>query len=169
MRLLTHMFSCQPDLFFLFFWGDWQDLISCAQYFALSSISLFMWCTHQALAASSDCQPPREAGIIGRKLFNGTGSFMRVKGRFTAWFPLVSATTLHHTTIFSTLILFGWLLRGEDTFADDISLRMAIFLGNTEHVHDTVLFADFLKKEMRHIALVSEQENIKPLNCLIHR
>lgn len=103
----------KPAFFFL---RDCWDLISCAQYFALSSVSPFMRRTHQVLAASSDCQPPREAGGIGRKLFNGTGSFMWVKGRFTAWFPLVSAATLHHNTIFSALIPFGWLLRGEDRY-----------------------------------------------------
>jgi len=139
--------SARPLPWSSFFWRDWQDLISCAEYFALSSISPFMRCTHRALAASSDCQPSREAGIIGRKLFNGIGSFMWAKGRLTAWFPLVSAATLHHATIFSTLIRFGWLLRREDTFADDISLRLAILLENPEQVDDTALLADLLKKE----------------------
>lgn len=40
---------------------------------------------------------------------------------------------------------FGLIAKGEDTFADDISLRIAVFLGNPEHIDDTVLFADFLK------------------------
>jgi len=39
------------------------------------------------------------------------------------------------------------LLRREDTFADDISLRLAILLENPEQVDDTALLADLLKKE----------------------
>lgn len=52
-------------------------------------------------------------------------------------------------------------------FADYISLRMAIYLGNPERVDDTVLSADFLRQEIRYIALISEQDKIKQLNCLI--
>lgn len=72
--------------------------------------------------------------------------------------------TAPHYHFFNT-ILSGWWPRGKAAFAEDISLRMAIFLGNSECVDDRVLSADFLTQEIRHIALVYEQDKIKQLNC----
>lgn len=159
------MFSCQPDLCLelTFIWGDWQDLINCAQYSALSSASLFMQCTHWALAASSDCQYPREAGA-GRKSSMGQGVLFDLKEG--SQHGLLLFLQPHCTSLPIFQHCPSWLMaKGESCICRWHYLERGYFSWEFRMCWWQSPFCWFTTQEIKHTALVSEQDKIKQLNC----